>query len=112
MKTKELRSRPLKELLELQRRVSAAIKTKQAQMKKARERLVSLANMLGVSARELASLVSKRGPDKAPRKARVKVGRMHVNPKAPEQTWNGKGRPPGWFKAMKANGAAESRATH
>lgn len=104
MKTKELKSRPLKELLELQRRVSAAIKTKQAQMKNARERILALAKRCGVSLREIG-IRTGRGPDKAPRKSRAKF----VNPKDSSMTWSGKGRPPLWYKAM--NGAGSS-ATH
>lgn len=97
MKAKELKSRPLKELLELQRRVSAAIKTKQAQMKAARQRIVALAAQIGVTTRELASLIGKRGPDKAPRKTRTaKV--KGVRGTAAFQ--------------RKANGSAESRVTH
>ena len=107
MTTKDLKKRSMGDLLALQRRVAAAIKAKRKQVQQARDRLVAMATKLGVSTRELTSLLRRRGPDKAPRKAKAK----HVNPKAPEQTWNGKGRPPAWFKAMKGNGAG-SHATH
>ena len=109
---KQLKASSLKDLHALHRNVVAVIKMKQAQMRAARERILALAKRLGISVRDLTRLSNRRGPDKAPREApqRARAAKMkHVNPKDTSQTWNGKGRPPLWFK--KPNGAG-SHATH
>lgn len=74
---KQLKSTSLKDLLALHRTVGVVIKAKQAQLKKARERILALAAQVGMPARELLKMARRgRGPDKAPRKAKGS-GMMH-----------------------------------
>jgi DNA-binding protein H-NS len=125
---RELRQKPLRDLLALQHKVSVLIRTKRDQSAKARQRVVNLASKLGVSVRELVGLTSTRGPDKQPRKSRAltkttkstsssakttasrkatrKTSRTITNPDDPSESWNGRGRPPLWWKNMQKNGSA------
>ncbi len=114
----KLKDEPLEDLKKARTHLDKIIKAKQAGMKRARTRIVSLAKRAGVKLADLG-IKAGRGPDKKPRKiARArrrtpgplelhvrKTGARYIGPNG--KTWGGIGRPPLWFKAMRkiANGA-------
>lgn len=79
-----------KELLDLQKRVQAAIaarrETEQAQV---RRKILELARQSGLDVSELIG-------GKAPRKGK-KAAVKYRNPGNPSQTWTGRGRKPKWL---------------
>lgn len=72
MTMKNLKSKPLSDLLELQKKISAAIAIRRQQLAKAKGRVKALAAALGMSARDLVAVTRGRGPDKTPRKTKSK----------------------------------------
>lgn len=90
-----------KELLDLQKRVKAAIsqrrETEQAQ---ARRKILELARQSGLDVSELVGA-------KAPRKTK-KAAVKYRNPADPSQTWTGRGRKPKWLvEALQKDGNIE-----
>jgi DNA-binding protein H-NS len=88
----------LKELKDLQTQVSRSIATFEDRKKReARAKVEEAARELGYSLSELAE-----GSPKAKSSSAAK----YANPANRKQTWTGKGRQPGWFKAALAAGKA------
>ena len=72
MTTKQIKSMPLSSLQALHARIGAMIKARKAQASSVKKKVAALAKQLGMTTRELGEYASRRGPDKAPRKRRVK----------------------------------------
>lgn len=87
----------LEELKELSREIEKAIKkTETINLKKARDAAESAARRFGFSLEE----IMERRPGAATRRSAAR----YRNPDDPTQTWSGRGRQPGWFKAAIAGG--------
>ncbi len=90
-------SMSLKELKELQTQVARAIATFEDRKKReARARLEEMARDLGFSLSDLVESGSVR--------LKASGQAKYANPANAKETWTGKGRQPGWFKAAIAAG--------
>ncbi len=101
MATIDLSNYNLSELKGLQFDIEREIKERQQrEVKEAREKILSIAQSLGVSVKELlADTVSK------PRKGSgAKVAAQYQNPADSTMTWSGRGRQPRWVVEALANG--------
>lgn len=113
--TLDLNSMSRKELEKLRRDVEKALdRAEKADLKKARDAAAKAAAEFGVSLDELVA-APKPGPKPGRRAAAKKPAKKGVakyaNPDDPKQTWTGKGRQPGWFKAaIEAGKSPESMA--
>jgi DNA-binding protein H-NS len=88
----------LRELKDLQARVTRAIATYEDRKKKeALAELEDKAREMGFSLAELTGLAT------APRK-RAPASAKYANPANPAETWTGRGRKPRWFEAALATG--------
>ena len=86
----------LKELKDLQTQVAKAIATFEDRKKReARARIEEAARELGYSLNELVEAAPK---------AKGTSAAKYANPANRKETWTGKGRQPGWFKAALAAG--------
>ena len=91
----------LRELQDLQKKVTKAIDTYQDRMK--REALAELrekAQQMGFTIEELFGSISAKA-SKAP------VAPKYRHPENHELTWSGRGRKPAWFNAALENGISE-----
>lgn len=80
------------QLLSLRDEIAKHIKAAEARARvEARNKVLAVARQHGLTMRDLMS--ARRVPSaRKPQKAK------HRNPADPSQTWNGRGRPPKWFK--------------
>ena len=79
-----------KELLDLQKRVQAAIaERRETEQEQVRRKILELARQSGLDVSELLG-------GKAPRKTK-KAAVKYRNPADPSQTWTGRGRKPKWL---------------
>jgi DNA-binding protein H-NS len=86
------------ELLDLQKRVEAAIvERKAAEAREMKQKLEAVAAKSGFSVAELFG--GKRGGKRGP------VAVKYRNPKNPSQTWTGRGRKPNWLSEAVRKGA-------
>lgn len=109
MDSKALKQLSLRDLATLRQRIDKLMAAKKRQLSEARAKIARIAREVGCSARDLVDL-RKKGA--APRREKP-VPPKYVNPSDPEQTWNGKGRHPGWLaKAIKSGKAPESFLSH
>jgi len=97
MANRDLNKLPLKELKALRKDVDAAISDFEARKRiEARKALDAVARKHGMSLNEIIGRGKKGKKAKAPAKFR--------NPANTTETWSGRGRQPGWFKAALAKG--------
>jgi len=83
--TPEIEALPFDELRTLHREISALIGKRRHQ---ALEQLKQQIAMLGFSPDDLAAPKAKRG----------KAAAKYQDPEAPDNTWSGRGKHPGWLK--------------
>jgi len=94
----DLHNLSLRELKDLQSRVTRAIATYEDRKKKeALAELEEKAREMGFSLAELTGLAA------VPRK-RAPASAKYANPANPAETWTGRGRKPRWFEAALASG--------
>jgi DNA-binding protein H-NS len=97
--TIDLNSLSLSELKDLKGRVARAIASyDDRRRKEVLSELEEAARARGFSLAELTGLRSVR--------KRAPASVLYANPADPRQTWNGRGRKPGWYQAAIAAGAA------
>ena len=97
-RTPALEKLSVAQLVELERRVVAAIVQRKAEeARDVKEKMQALAEKSGFSLRELFG--GKRGGKRGP------VAIKYRNPKDPSQTWTGRGRKPNWLVAALKKGA-------
>ena len=98
-RTKNLENMSTKELAAMQARIERMKSEKQnAERAAVREKLLSIAKELGFDIRELFD--GRKGK-------RGKVAVKYRDPKAPGNTWTGRGRPPRWLVAATKGGKAK-----
>ncbi len=89
MRESQLQKMPLKELLALEAKITAAIDEKRvSERHEMRAKLEEMARSSGFSAAELFGGRKGKGSKVAPK---------YRNPKDPSQTWTGRGRRPNWM---------------
>jgi len=90
-----------KELLDLQKRVQAAIEARrQQEQEQVRRKILELAKKSGLDVSELIGAKAK-----APRKSKKAPAVKYRNPANPSQTWTGRGRKPKWLVEALQKGA-------
>ncbi len=88
------------ELLDLQKKVNAAVKSyDERQRKEAHAKLESLAKEMGFNLSDFTGTKKAKASGAAPK---------YVHPENPGKTWSGRGRQPQWFKDALASGKTES----
>jgi DNA-binding protein H-NS len=101
MTTIDLSSYNLNELKELQHSIDQEIKNRQqGDLAKARQKILSIAQDVGVTVEELLAVNSKK-PSKGKGQ---KVEPQYHNPADKGQTWTGRGRQPKWIAEGIAGG--------
>jgi hypothetical protein len=104
MTTKQLKTMPITRLQALHAKAGAMLKARQNQIAAAKKKVLSIAKQLGMTARELGELASRRGPDKKPRKSPSRKTEVEAKPAKAKRSWT--------RRAGKENGAdGEQHAT-
>ncbi len=99
----ELSDYNLSELKGLQHEIAKEIKGREQQdLKKAREKILAIAQEAGISVTELLANTTS----KAKTNTKQKVKPKYKNPADNSQTWTGRGRQPRWIAEGLANGKA------
>ena len=105
--TPDLSSLSKSELAALQRQVQKAMSKSEARRKKDALKAVEQAvKEFGFSVQDLLPFASK-SKQKSASSRRNDTGAKFRNPENPEETWSGRGRRPGWFKAQLEAGQSE-----
>ena len=88
------------ELLDLQKKVNAAVKGyDERQRKEAHAKLEGLAKEMGFTLSDFTGSKKTKTTGAAPK---------YVHPENPGKTWSGRGRQPQWFKDALSSGKTES----
>lgn len=106
MDASELSKLSRQDLLELQERVERALRDQEQQHRNdALKAARAAAEQAGFT---LDDLMHKNAATVATRKPRAASTTTYVNPADGAQTWNGRGRPPVWFREALENGAEKA----
>ena len=103
----ELDDLTVKDLMDLEKEVAAAIVERKAQERAdVKEKLAALAEKSGFDLDDLFGKARKNGSGSGPR---GKVAPKYRNPADPTETWTGRGRMPLWMKALTDKGAKREK---
>lgn len=93
------------ELLALQERVARAVREQEQQHRN--QALLAAREAAEKAGFTLDDLLHTNATTVATRKPRAASTTVYANPQDGEQTWNGRGRPPAWFRAAIDAGASK-----
>ena len=100
---RDLKTMTRKELMKLRADIDKALdKLTEKERKAARAAAEKAAASFGFSLDEITD--GNNGTTKSPKKVKAPAAPRYRNPDDNSQTWTGKGRQPGWFKAALAAG--------